>query len=236
MARKDDLNRFYRLLENLEETVGGKRTLNDCTGYMDWPDRGVYFFFTSDEYREGRDQLRLTRIGTHAVSSGSGALLWDRLRTHRGANRGTYEGGGNHRGSVFRKRVGEAMLERDENQAEFPEWGEGSSTDQDVRLDELSHEQRVSNYIRELPFLWVKVNDEPGPESDRAYLERNIIALVSNFEKESIDPCSADWLGRYSPREKISDSGLWNINHIEENYDPAFLDRLQKYIDETTLP
>jgi len=45
----------------------------------------------------------------------------------------------------------------------------------------------VSEYIRELPFLWVNVDDEPGPESDRAYIERNAIALVSNFESEPID-------------------------------------------------
>jgi hypothetical protein len=77
---------------------------------MNWPDRGIYFFFHPDETRESSDQLRVTRIGTHAVSEGSSTSLWDRLRTHRGAQRGTYEGGGNHRGSVFRKRVGEALI------------------------------------------------------------------------------------------------------------------------------
>jgi len=52
---------------------------------MDWPDRGVYFFFASDERRNAGDQLRITRIGTHAVSEGSSTSLWNRLRTHRGA-------------------------------------------------------------------------------------------------------------------------------------------------------
>lgn len=42
-------------------------------------------------------------------------------------------------------------------------------------------ERRVSDYLRQLPFLWVDVPDEPGPESDRAYLERNAIALLSNY-------------------------------------------------------
>lgn len=66
-----------------------------------------------DETRDTTDQLRLTRIGTHAVSMGLSASLWNRLRTHRRAKSGTYEDGGNHRGSVFRKRVGEAMIDRD---------------------------------------------------------------------------------------------------------------------------
>jgi hypothetical protein len=98
----------------------------------------------------------------------------------------------------------------------------------------LEHERRVSQYIRDLPFLWIDVDDEPGPESDRAYIERNALALVSNYRKDSLDPRSDDWLGRDSPRSEISDSGLWNINHVGEQYDPAFLDRLADAVEETS--
>ena len=96
---------------------------------------------------------------------------------------------------MFRKRVGEALIERDGLDEQFPEWGVGSSAGRELRLEELEMERRVSEYIRELPFLWVKFNDEPGPQSDRAYIECNAIALVSNFEKEPIDPRREDWLG-----------------------------------------
>lgn len=85
MDRNALLDRLYSLLDDLEQQVGGKQQLKDCDGYMDWPDRGVYFFFVPDEYRETGNQLRLTRVGTHAVSEGSGTTLWNRLRTHRGA-------------------------------------------------------------------------------------------------------------------------------------------------------
>ncbi|UWG50716.1 Uncharacterized protein AArcCO_1409 [Halalkaliarchaeum sp. AArc-CO] len=236
MSRRSDLDRLYDLLDRLEANVGGKQRLKDCTGYMDWPERGVYFFFADGETRESTDQLRLTRIGTHAVSSGSGTSLWNRLRTHRGANRGTYQGGGNHRGSVFRKRVGEAKIERDELHDEYSHWGNGSSADRDRRLAELEHEQRVSQYIRDLPFLWIDIDDEPSPESDRVYIERNAIALVSNYRKDSIDPRDDDWLGRVSPRSEISDSGLWNINHVGEQYDRAFLNRVADAVEETSAP
>lgn len=236
MPRRSDLDRLYNLLDRLEANVGGKQRLKDCTGYMDWPERGVYFFFTDDETRDSTDQLRLTRIGTHAVSSGSGTSLWNRLRTHRGANRGTYEGGGNHRGSVFRKRVGEAMIERDDLHGDYLHWGNGSSAGRDRRLTELEHERRVSQYIRDLPFLWVDVDDEPAPDSDRAYIERNAIALVSNYQKGPIDPRNESWLGAESPREEISGSGLWNINHVAETYDPSFLDRLADAVEETVTP
>jgi hypothetical protein len=234
MSRRSDLHRLYDLLDRLEANVGGKQRLKDCTGYMDWPDRGVYFFFAKDETRDSTDQLRLTRIGTHAVSSGSGTSLWNRLRTHRGANSGTYEDGGNHRGSVFRKRVGEAMIERDDLHDEYPHWGEGSSAGRERRLAELEHERRVSEYIRGLPFLWIDVDDEPSPQSDRAYLERNAIALVSNYGKDSLDHRNGDWLGRDCPRSEISDSGLCNINHVGEQYDTAFLDRLDGAVEKTS--
>jgi hypothetical protein len=115
---------------------------------MDWPERGVYFFFSTDERRAETNQLRVTRVGTHAVSSGSGTSLWNRLRTHRGANSGTYGGGGNHRGSVFRKRVGEALIARHGLGDEYPHWGVGSSADRERRLAEHDLEARVSDYIR----------------------------------------------------------------------------------------
>jgi len=236
MGRREDLTRLYELLDEVEQTAGGKQKLKDCTGYMDWPDRGVYLFFASDEHRDAADQLRLTRIGTHAVSEGSSTSLWDRLRTHRGAERGTYEGGGNHRGSVFRKRVGEAFVERDGQHDEYPHWGEGSSAKRDRRLDELEMERRVSDYLRDLPFLWLNVDDEPSAESQRASIERNTIALLSNYQREAIDARSDNWLGHYSRSEKIRDAGLWNVNHVDEEYDPTFLDDFADAIADTHPP
>jgi hypothetical protein len=234
MTRETDIDRFYGLLNELEETVGGKQKLKDCTGYMDWPDRGIYIFFAPDEYRDSGNQLRVTRIGTHAVSEGSSTSLWDRLRTHRGAKRGTYEGGGNHRGSVFRKRVGEAFVEREELHDAYPQWGEGSSAKRDLRLSELEMEQQVSDYLRDLPFLWVDIDDEPSADSHRAYVEQNIIALLSNYQKYSIDRRSDGWLGKHSRSEKICESGLWNVNHVDERYDSTFLTLLEEYINETS--
>lgn len=230
MGRQNDIDRFYGLLDRVEQTVGGKRKLTDCTGYMDWHDRGVYFFFASDEYRDTVDQLRVTRIGTHAVSAGSSTSLWNRLRTHRGANRGTYDGGGNHRGSVFRKRVGEAFVERDILHEQYPHWGEGSSAKRERRLSELEMERRVSDYIRNLPFLWVDIDDEPSADSKRAYIERNTIALLSNYQRDAVDPRSNEWLGELSQSESIRESGLWNVNHVDESYDGEFLDELNAAI------
>ena len=233
MRRQSDLDRFYELLGELEATVGDAPTLDDCTGRMNWPDRGVYFFLAPRERHDADDVRRVTRVGTHAVSTGSKTSLWDRLRTHRGAMRGTYEGGGNHRGSVFRKYVGEAFLRRDGLGEAYPNWGVGSSAKRERRLDELQMERRVSEYVRSLPVFWADVDDEPGSESDRAYVERNAIALLSNYDSHRLDARPDDWLGAHSEREEIRRSGLWNVNHVAESYDPAFLDRFEECVAAT---
>lgn len=59
---------------------------------------------------------------------------------------------------------------------------------------------------------------------------------MSNFRKDALDRRDDSWLGKDSPRRKISDSGIWNINHVEEDYDPAFLDRVAEAVEKTEPP
>ncbi len=86
-----------------------------------------------------------------------------------------------------------------------------------------------------MPFLGVAVNDAPGPNSRRAYIERNAIALLSNWNAPALDGPSPDWLGRKSNRERVRRTGLWNNNHVEEQYDPTFLLVLEEAIKETAV-
>ena len=81
-----------------------------------------------------------------------------------------------------------------------------------------------------MPFLWLAVDDEPGPESARGFIERNAIALLSNFGRNLLDPPSASWLGQVCDRERVRRSGLWNSNHVDETHDPRFLDVMAKLV------
>lgn len=220
----DDLERLYALLARLEEQPGQGRRLAEHHGRAAWPERGVYFFREPGESRATRPGVsRVVRVGTHAVSASSKSTLWDRLRTHRGGR----TGGGNHRGSIFRLHVGAAMLARDGS--ELPTWGVGSSAPKSIRVDEADHERRVSTYIGAMSALWVEVPDAPSPESARAYVERNAIALLSN-ELSPVDQPSTDWLGLRSPREEIRRSGIWNLSHVGRRYEPEFLDVLESFV------
>ncbi len=183
----------------------------------------------SGEFRaDSGSGLRVVRIGTHALRQGSGTTLWTRLVRHKGQIR---SGGGNHRASVFRRLVGTALIES--GGLKCPTWDNRSSTaSREVRDSERSLETSVSRTTGKMPFLWLAVEDEPGPSSLRGHIERNAIALLSNYACPAIDSPSASWLGNLCNREKIRCSGMWNSNHVEECHDPAFLDQFVNLISQ----
>lgn len=239
MSRLDDLIRFYALLDRLENRVGGKRTLGSSGRFRDWPDRGVYLFFEPSEVRRNSGAgPRVVRVGTHALSAGSRSTLGQRLGQHRGPS----SGGGNHRGSIFRLLIGQALMAEGKVPA-CPSWGvKGNATKAAAVLGidrealdkaEAPVEQAVTRYIGAMAFLWLDIDDEPGPQSHRGLIERNSIALLSNLERPALDSPSPSWLGYASDRALVRGSGLWNQRHVNETHDPAFLEVLAKMVEQT---
>lgn len=235
------LAQLYESLDDLCEEINGPYKLENCNGHMDWPDRGIYFFFSHDSDLEADppSEWHLTRIGTVGVAAGSSNTLWNRLRQHRGNTRGDYAGGGNHRGSIFRRHVGRAFIQKDGLQDEYPYWGtthaSGISWETD-RLRENEHplEERVSRYIRSLPFLYVSIPGEPEPGNDRDRIESNSIAMVSHFRRANPRLYKNDWVGHESPKPEIHQTGLWNIDHVTDDFSPAVVAELNDYIDRTS--
>lgn len=215
------IDRFYKALKDLEERLGGTKKLAKCHGRMGWPERGIYFFFESGERRSNDSGSRVVRVGTNALRRGSRITFWNRLRAHRGLIRGRRIGGGNHRNSVFRLHVGTAILRKDGLEGAYPTWGVGSSAKKGIRNIEHPIEKRVSKYIASMPFLWLESNDSYGPNSERAYIVRNSLALLSNYGKLgtplAIDSPSEGWLGHYCASKRVRESGLWNSGHISIN-------------------
>jgi hypothetical protein len=204
---------------------------------MNWPERGVYFFFESGELCEDAERgSRVVRVGTHAITTRSKTTLWHRLSQHKGVEA---TGGGDHRGSIFRKLVGNAIKNRD-GMTETQTWGIGPDAgkaaqalgfeSRQVVSMERPLERAVSQSIRAMPFLWLAINDRPGPESHRARIEQNSIGLLSNFDRAPIDPPSSNWLGQFCDRQRVRQSGLWNNHHVNEGYDANFLELLAELI------
>jgi hypothetical protein len=226
-TRETDLKYFYELIRELLRVSGGYCRLSSASGRDNWPERGLYFFFEGGERRRGSGTGdRVVRVGTHALTAGSRATLWNRLSQHRGSFTSR---GGNHRGSIFRLLVGKALIKRE--RLSCPTWGTlGGSAPKDVRAVELSMEQRVSAEIGAMPMLCLGVDDAPGPGSDRGRIEQGSIALLSEFGKPALDPASPKWLGHDCDRLKVRQSGLWNNRHVDETYDPTFLDVMAHWV------
>ena len=152
-----DTIRFYDILRRLEESVGGSaQALANCNGRMNWPKRGVYFFYEYGETRSGSGYgLRVVYVGTHAITR-SKTNLWTRLYQHSGPAKRV---GGNHEGSIFRGLVGDALAKKNNR----PLWSKCNKT-KEKHLESL-----VSRHICAMPFLWLNVDDTPGPKSRRAF-------------------------------------------------------------------
>lgn len=241
-SRSDDIQKFYYLLGRLEAKLGGTRLLATSSGKMEWPRRGVYFFLEAGEQRStSGSEPRVVRVGTHALNAGSKSTLWKRLRQHRGTISGKYPGGGNRRISIFRDHVRLAIARRDSWSDELTSgWNPGYGDDQKLRLLEYPLECQVSGVIRAMPLLWLKVDDSPGSSSLRGLVERNTIGMLSNYphagiqegEEYCIDQPSATWLGHHAESSEVAKSGLWNVNHVDEGYDPTFFDHFERLVSE----
>ncbi len=236
LSRQRDVDRFYRLLNSLESGKSSRRLLSECDGRMDWPRRGVYFFLETVD-GSASSLGRVVRIGTHALKTKSGTTLWQRLSQHKGVSK---TGAGNHRGSIFRLLVGDALLQKGKLEP-VNSWGFKQDIGkaalalgldrQEVKDHEQPLELAVSQHIGGLSLICLEIDDEPGPASLRGYIERNAIALLSAMSDPGEYVEEEGWLGDYSSRQKVRDSKLWNNNHVDEKYDPEFLGRLEQTID-----
>jgi len=178
--------------------LAGLPRCNAATLRSALPVDGVYFFFEKGEQIEvaGAIMDRVVRVGTHRVDGRFPA----RIRQHYG-NQGSL--GGNKNGSVFRKHLGGALLRRDDpGDSRLAQWiAQGGESYSEV-------EEAVSKELRgNFTFVWVQV-----PTRDaRLALESGLIALLAQYPAGYPSPT---WLGRFAYDPAISDSGLWNTQHL----------------------
>jgi len=219
------LDALYKIIRRLTSTEKLRR-LKDLVG-NEMPESGVYLFFDERESRlKNLDEMRVVRVGTHGVAAGSKASLRNRIRTHFG----TAAGEGNHRSSIFRLHVGRSLL----NARLVPQvdsWGV-PTLDGDTLKNERSLEQAVSRYLGGLYVVLIAVPGSSDKNNDRAYLEQNLIGLLSNRCKP-LDSPSCEWLGLKSEKKEIRKSGLWNVNHVSQPFDPDFFDIFEYYVSVT---
>ena len=165
------------------------------------PLNGIYILFEDGELAHGTN--RIVRIGTHTGKD----QLRSRLKQHFILE--------NKDRSIFRKNIGRALLNKDKDP--FLEKWELDLTTRAAKEKlgfQIDHEKQkqverqVSDYIQS--HFWFVVFPVSQKE-DRLILESRIISTVSLCP--SCRP-SPNWLGLFSPKEKIRESGLWIVNEL----------------------
>lgn len=173
-------------------------------GYGQIPDNGIYVMFEKGEFAHDGD--RIVRIGTHTGDK----QLRSRLYQH-------FENENKNR-SIFRKNIGRALLNKDENPY-LSIWNLDTTKKEKKELYEnlidkvleKDLEKQISQYIQEnLSFCILTV---PTKE-ERLYYEARLIGSIS-----SCADCfpSQMWLGKSSPIKKIRESGLWQVMELYSN-------------------
>lgn len=166
------------------------------------PNNGIYIMF--EEGEKYFDFDRIVRIGTHRSPN----RLKGRIRDHY-INE-------NKDGSIFRKNIGRTILNKNhDSYLRVWEYDLARTNNQGIlQLANPSYqaiiEGYVSRYIRSK--ISFAVIGEITDESERLRLEEGIIATLNN-DKDFAH--SANWLGIYSPKEEIRNSGLWLVEGLD---------------------
>jgi hypothetical protein len=167
------------------------------------PFNGIYFLFEKGESAHNGD--RITRIGSHTGANQLRSRLYQHFLKE------------NKDRSIFRKNIGRTLLNK--NRDPFLEKWELDLTSAQAkhiwssRIDfnkQQIIEKLVSGLIeRDFSFAVIQVDDD----NRRLYLEKRLIATVS-LCKECFP--SENWFGKYSTKEKIRLSGLWQEQHLSK--------------------
>lgn len=164
---------------------------------------GIYIMFEKGETHSNFD--RVVRIGSHTGQN----RLFDRIDEH-------YIGD-DHRNSIFRKHLGRCFLTIDKRTDYIKCWDLKTKKREDKakNLDKINweletkYENKITNYIKN-NFTFIIIPNLIH-EVKRIRIEEGLIATFAQGEKKTI---SENWLGKFHPDNKISNSGLWNIQGI----------------------
>ncbi|MFA5061083.1 MAG: hypothetical protein WC494_02095 [Candidatus Pacearchaeota archaeon] len=165
------------------------------------PKNGIYILFEKGEFAHSTN--RIVRIGTHTGQNQLRSRLFQHFLKE------------NKDRSIFRKNIGRALLNKDKDS--FLEKWELDLTTRKAKekysglVDfnkQKEIEKRVTKIIQEnFSFVVFQIDDK----DKRLNLESKIISTISLCEE-----CKPfeNWLGNFSPKEKIRKSGLWLVNEL----------------------
>jgi hypothetical protein len=165
------------------------------------PENGIYILFENNELAHGADKI--VRVGTHTGLN----QLRSRLSQHFLKE--------NKDRSIFRKNIGRALLNKDKDiflkkwELDLTTRSARSLHSSSVNFEKQKKiEKKVTKQLQDnFSFVVFQVDEK----DKRLEFETKIISTASLCEE--CKP-SKNWLGNFSPKEKIRKSGLWLVNEL----------------------
>lgn len=196
--------RLKDLIEEVDERATIIHNIVRKMPYYSWDkiddigfENGIYLIFESGESAYSMD--RIVRVGTHRADGRLKARLKDHyLRKNKD-------------GSIFRKNIGLALLNKEEDEY-LDIWRLNTSSpkikeenkDRLRPVYEKEIEKKVSRYLKEnTGFTCIEVRDK----AERLRIEEGLIAILNKNQRFK---ASDEWLGDYHPDTEIRESYLWN--------------------------
>lgn len=182
------------------------------------PENGIYFFYERGEiWGHGRDKQRIVRIGTCKSGNFKSRIAEHYLLDERKMNFDSKQAAPRER-SIFRKNIGRALLNK--RKSGYLNIWEIDFTDRKTREQkahlrnvrfEKNLERQITKILREnFSFRFIEIENEMGREG----LEARLIGTVAQCR---LCRSSKNWLGIHSPINKIRQSGLWLVQHLEND-------------------
>lgn len=182
------------------------------------PRNGIYFFFEKGEtWGHGGAQPRIVRVGTHREGNFRSRIADHYVLDDRKMFFNQHQPAPKDR-SIFRKNIGRALLLRDQDPY-LSVWNidftTPASRERDGFRRDVEKEKQVEGQVtrilhEQFSFRWLELNGEKHRMGSQG-LEAAFIGTLANCCE--CHP-SSHWLGRSSPKPKITHSGLWQEQYL----------------------
>ena len=201
------------------------------------PENGIYFFYEDGEFWGlGGDKPRIVRVGTHRDGN-----FRSRISEHYLLNESWMDFDENKSKpsdrSIFRKNIGRALLNKDKD-SYLQIWNidftisknrERWRTKRNIKK-EKEVEEKITKILREKFSFRFIILEEQSKRMGNKGLESSLIGTLAHCKL--CEP-SANWLGKYSPVQKIKEGKLWLVQHLEaepinENDKEVILNAIRK--------
>jgi len=183
------------------------------------PENGIYFFYEQGEiWGHGGQKPRIVRIGTHRDGNfksriGEHYLLDESKMNFDAAQPAPHER------SIFRKNIGRALLNQQRD--DYLQIWEIDFTTKKNR-EKFGHfrnvrkekelESEITRILREnFSFRFFEISSQMERMGAKG-LESALIGTVAHCQ---LCKPTKNWLGNFSPKRQIKESGLWQVQHIK---------------------